>query len=145
LSDDWRLRLRQPRPITRIGTGTATGMRTEMAQVFLRLVQADVIPAFREVARAAGERGINCTVDLELRGVQPRAMFVIRPSGRSWRYQLDSDGRAVRELEGVYYRPLGQRMVWTDIDALERMLTAGYARRAAAELVREHLMWAEAG
>jgi hypothetical protein len=131
--------LRQPRPTVELGRGTPTAVRTEIAQAFRRMVQSVVAPAFREIADLAHERGVVCTVDLELRGVQPRAMFCIRPSGRSWRYELDSDGRAVREMEGVYHRPVGQRMVWSDVDALERQLTAGYVRRAAAELVRDHL------
>jgi hypothetical protein len=65
-------------------------------------------------------------------------MFCIRPSGRSIRFQLDPDGLSVREIEGVYHRPMGQRMVWTKIPELQRQVTQGYARAAAAAIVQDH-------
>jgi hypothetical protein len=65
-------------------------------------------------------------------------MLCIRPSGRSIRYELDADGLAVREIEGVYHRPLGQRRIWMDQSAMQRDLTQGYARAAAAALVQDH-------
>jgi hypothetical protein len=109
-----------------------------MGQIFRRMLQAVIEPGFREVAEFAQEQGVTCTVDVELGGVQPRAMFCIRPSGRSIRFQLDPDGSAVREIEGVYHRPMGQRMVWTKIDELQRQVTQGYARAAAAAIVQDH-------
>jgi hypothetical protein len=38
----------------------------------------------------------------------------------------------------VYYRAVGQRMVWGSVEALVRGLTSGYARSAAASIVQEH-------
>jgi hypothetical protein len=102
------------------------------------MLQAVIEPGFQEVARFASEQGVTCTVDCELGGVQPKAMFCIRPSGRSIRFQLDPDGEAVREIEGVYHRPMGQRMVWTDVVALQRQITQPYARAAAAAIVQDH-------
>jgi hypothetical protein len=109
-----------------------------MAQVFRRMIQTVIQPAFSEVAEFAREQEVDCTVESELGGVQPRAMFCIRPSGRSIRYELDASGMAVREIEGVYHRPMGQRRVWTDVDELQRQLTQGYARAAAAAIVQDH-------
>ena len=109
-----------------------------MGQVFRRMIQTIVDPAFREVVEFAAEQGVICTVESELGGVQPRAMFVIRPSGRSIRYELDPSGMVVREIEGVYHRPMGQRMVWYDPAEMQRQLTAGYARAAAAAIVQDH-------
>ena len=102
------------------------------------LIQTVVEPGFREVAEFAATQGVECKVELELGGVQPRAMFCIRPSGRSIRYAMDADGFAVREIEGVHLRPLGQRMSWCDVDALRSQLTEGYARAAAAAIVQDH-------
>jgi hypothetical protein len=112
--------------------------RTEMGQAFRRMIQAVIEPGFREVAEFAASQGVLCKVDCELGGVQPRAMFCIRPSGRSIRFQLDPDGLSVREIEGVYHRPMGQRMVWTKIPELQRQVTQGYARAAAAAIVQDH-------
>jgi hypothetical protein len=109
-----------------------------MAQTFRRMIQTVIQPAFAEVAEFARSQGVTCTVESELGGVQPRAMFCIRPSGRSVRYELDASGAAVREIEGVYHRPLGQRRIWTEVEELQRQLTTGYARAAAAAVVQEH-------
>jgi hypothetical protein len=109
-----------------------------MAAVFRRMIQTVIDPAFYEVVDFAEQQGVTCTVESELGGVQPRAMFVIRPSGRSIRYELDASGTLVREIEGVYHRPLGQRMVWYDPAELQRQLTPGYARAAAAAIVQDH-------
>ncbi len=138
--DDWKDRIlhaRQPNA-KRFGE---MSVRTEMALAFRRLIQKVVEPAFREVVAAAGERGLQCTVECELGGLQPRAMFCLRPSGRSVRFQLDPDGRAVREIEGVYHRPVAQRIVWDTVDGLERQLTFAYARSAAAAIVQDHIWW----
>ncbi len=54
------------------------------------------------------------------------------------RYELDASGVAVREVEGVYHRPLGQRRLWTDVEELQRQLTQGYARAAAAAIVQDY-------
>jgi hypothetical protein len=108
-----------------------------VAQAFRRLVRTVVAPAFREAVDAARARGFDASVEVELGGVQPRALFYLRPSGRSIRYELDFDGQAVREIEGVYLRALGQRHVWTDVETLERRLTAGYARLAAFAVVED--------
>lgn len=51
---------------------------------------------------------------------------------------MDPDGMGVREIEGVYYRPLGQRRVWVSDEELKRQLTQGYARAAAAAIVQDH-------
>jgi len=109
-----------------------------MAQVFRRMLQTVIQPAFTEVAEFAREQGVDCSVDGELGGVQPRAMFCIRPSGRSVRYELDASGTAVREVEGVYHRPLGQRRIWTDVEQLQQQLTPAYARSAAAAIVQDY-------
>lgn len=113
-------------------------MRTELGQSFRRMIQTIIEPGFRDVAEFAAGQEVLCKVDCELGGVQPRAMFCIRPSGRSIRFQLDADGLSVREIEGVYHRPMGQRMVWTTIAELERQITEGYARAAAAAIVQDH-------
>jgi hypothetical protein len=135
--EDWKARILHARRAYELQRD-ALATRTEMGQVFRRMLQAVVEPGFREVADFAAEQGVNCTVDCELGGVQPRAMFCIRPSGRSIRFQLDADGTAVREIEGVYHRPMGQRMVWTSIAELQRQVTQGYARAAAAAIVQDH-------
>jgi hypothetical protein len=109
-----------------------------MAQVFRRMIQTVIQPAFTEVAEFAKNQDVNCTVECELGGVQPRAMFCIRPSGRSIRYELDASGTAVREVEGVYHRPMGQRRIWTAVDELQAQLTEAYARAAAAAIVQDH-------
>jgi hypothetical protein len=137
MPEDWKVRIlyaRQAYELQRRSLAT----RTEIGQVFRRMLQAVIEPGFREVATFATEQGVTCTVDIELGGVQPRAMFCIRPSGRSIRFQLDADGEAVREIEGVYHRPMGQRMVWTSIEPLQRQVTQGYARAAAAAIVQDH-------
>jgi hypothetical protein len=64
--------------------------------------------------------------------------LLIRPSGRCVRYEVDPDGNAVREIEGVFNRPIGQRKVWTSPEELRRQLTQGYARAAAAAIVQDH-------
>lgn len=114
-------------------------VRTEMALAFRRMIQTVVEPAFREVAGFAAKRGVDCTIECEIGGLQPRAMFSMRPSGRSVRFQLDPDGRAVREIEGVYHRPVSQRLVWDTVEDLQRKLTFAYARGAAAAIVNDHL------
>lgn len=136
MSEDWKARIIHARQTYDVRRGTI-GVRTEMAATFRRMVQTVLEPAFREVAEFAQAQGAQCSVECELGGVQPRAMFCIRPSGRSIRYVLDPDGTAVREIEGVYHRPVGQRMVWTDIEALQRQLTQGYARASAAAIVQD--------
>jgi hypothetical protein len=137
MAEDWRARILHARQAHDVRRGTIVA-RTEIAQAFRRLVQTTLEPAFREVAEFALEQGVECTVECELGGVQPRAMFVIRPSGRSIRYEMDADGLAVREIEGVHFRPMGQRMVWTSGETLQRQLTAGYARSSAAAIVQDH-------
>ncbi|MDP9236478.1 MAG: hypothetical protein M3P30_03600 [Chloroflexota bacterium] len=102
------------------------------------MIQTVIEPAFREVAQFADDQGVSCMIECELGGLQPRAMFCIRPSGHSMRYELDPDGMAVREIEGVYYRPMGQRLVWVSDEELKRQLTMGYARAAAAAIVQDH-------
>lgn len=69
--------------------------------MFRRLLRTVIEPGFLEVADFASEQGVTATVDCELGGVQPRAMFCIRPSGRSIRFQLDADGESVRVIEGA--------------------------------------------
>ena len=135
--EDWKARILHARQTSELRRG-AIGVRTPMAQVFRRLVQTVIQPAFAEVAEFARKQDVMCTVESELGGVQPRAMFCIRPSGRSIRYELDASGTAVREVEGVYHRPLGQRRLWTDVEDLQRQLTQGYARAAAAAIVQDH-------
>ncbi|HYM16845.1 MAG TPA: hypothetical protein VEZ14_14935 [Dehalococcoidia bacterium] len=137
MSEDWKARILHARQSYELRR-TTIGARTPLAQSFRRLIQTALEPAFRDVAEFASEQGVTCTVECELGGVQPRAMFCIRPSGRSIRYQLDPDGLAVREVEGVYHRPIGQRKVWLDADDMVRQLTPGYARAAAAAIVQDH-------
>jgi hypothetical protein len=137
VSEDWKARILHARQTYELRRGTI-GVRTPLAASFRRLVQAVIEPAFREVADFAAKQGVTCTIECELGGVQPRAMLCIRPSGRSIRYELDADGLAVREIEGVYHRPLGQRRIWMDQSAMQRDLTQGYARAAAAALVQDH-------
>jgi hypothetical protein len=137
MPEDWKVRILHARKAYELQRGTLA-TRTEMGQIFKRMLQAVIEPGFREVAEFATEQGVSCSVDIELGGVQPRAMFCIRPSGRSIRFQLDADGQAVREVEGVYHRPMGQRMVWTSLEALQRQVTHGYARSAAAAIVQDH-------
>jgi hypothetical protein len=102
------------------------------------MIQTVIEPAFREVAEFAAGEGVDAAIECELGGVQPRAMFFVRPSGRSIRYEIDADGEAVREIEGVFHRPLGQRRTWYGVEDLERQLTSGYARAAAAAIVQDH-------
>lgn len=137
MAEDWKARILHARQTSELRRGTI-GVRTEMAQAFRRMIQTLIEPAFSEVAEFASAQGVTCNIECELGGVQPRAMFVIRPSGRSIRYELDADGSAVREIEGVYLRPLGQRMVWYDVPTLQRQLTTGYAKAAAAAIVQDH-------
>jgi hypothetical protein len=143
VAEDWKARILHARQTYELRRG-AIGVRTPMAQVFRRLIQTVVQPAFSEVAEFARDQQVDCAVELELGGVQPRAMFCIRPSGRSIRYELDADGSAVREIEGVYHRPMGQRRVWISPDELQRQLTEGYARGAAAAIVQDHFRAAAA-
>jgi hypothetical protein len=137
MPEDWKARILYARQSYELGRGSLA-TRTEMGQAFRRMVHAVIEPGFREVAEFALGQGVLCKVDCELGGVQPRAMFCVRPSGRSIRFQLDADGMSVREIEGVYHRPMGQRMVWTKIPDLQRMVTQGYARAAAAAIVQDH-------
>lgn len=137
MSEDWKARILHARQTYELRRG-AIGVRTPMAQVFRRMIQTVIRPAFSEVADFGRAQDVDCTIELELGGVQPRAMFCIRPSGRSIRYELDADGQAVREIEGVYHRPLGQRRVWGSVEELQRQLTEGYARAAAASIVQDH-------
>ena len=137
MSEDWKARILHARQTYELRR-SSIGVRTPMAQVFRRMIQTVIQPAFSEVADFAREQSVDSTVESELGGVQPRAMFCIRPSGRSIRYELDASGMAVREIEGVYHRPMGQRRVWTDVDELQRQLTQGYARAAAAAIVQDH-------
>jgi hypothetical protein len=137
VSEDWKARILHARQTYELRR-SSIGVRTPMAQVFRRMIQTVIQPAFSEVADFAREQNVDSTVESELGGVQPRAMFCIRPSGRSIRYELDASGMAVREIEGVYHRPMGQRRVWTDVDELQRQLTQGYARAAAAAIVQDH-------
>ena len=108
VAEDWRARILHARQSYEVRRGTI-GVRTPMAQVFRRMIQTVIQPAFAEVGDFAKSQDVVCTIECELGGVQPRAMFCIRPSGRSIRYELDADGGAVREVEGVYHRPMGQR------------------------------------
>jgi hypothetical protein len=137
VADDWKARILHARQTYELRR-SAISVRTPMAQVFRRMIQTIIQPGFSEVADFAKAQGVVCSVELELGGVQPRAMFCIRPSGRSIRYEMDADGQAVREIEGVYHRPLGQRRVWVSVDELQRQLTEGYARAAAAAIVQDH-------
>jgi hypothetical protein len=137
VAEDWKARILHARHTYEVRRG-AIGIRTPMAQVFRRMIQTTINPAFLEVAEFAKAQGVICHVELELGGVQPRAMFCIRPEGRSVRYELDADGNAVREVEGVYHRPLGQRRVWARADDLQAQLTTSYARAAAAAIVQDH-------
>ena len=135
--EDWKARIMHARQSYEVRRGVI-GVRTPMAQVFRRMMQTVIQPAFAEVAEFAKAQDVSCTVECELGGLQPRAMFCIRPSGRSIRYELDADGLAVREIEGVYHRPMGQRRVWTSADEIQRQLTQGYARAGAAAIVQDH-------
>jgi hypothetical protein len=144
VSEDWKARILHARQTYELRRGTI-GVRTPLAASFRRLVQAVIEPGFREVADFAKKQGVTCTIECELGGVQPRAMFCIRPSGRSIRYELDADGLGVREIEGVYHRPLGQRRVWVDAATLQRELTQSYARAAAAAIVQDHFRSAARG
>jgi hypothetical protein len=135
--EDWKARIVLARQTSERRSGLPV-VRTPLAQVFRRMVQTVIEPAFREVAEFARAEGADCCVDTRLDGVQPRAMFVILPSGRSVRYELDADGATVRELEGVHRRPLAQHRTWSSLDDLQRQLTYGYARRAAAAIVQDH-------
>ena len=135
--EDWKTRILHARESYEVRR-SAIGVRTPMAQVFRRMIQTVIQPAFAEVSDFGKSQDVTCSVECELGGVQPRAMFCIRPSGRSIRYELDADGRAVREVEGVYHRPMGQRRVWTSVEALQGQLTHGYARAAAAAIVQDH-------
>lgn len=137
LAEDWKARILHARQSYEMRRG-AISVRTPMAQVFRRMIQTVIQPAFAEVADFAREQDVDSTIECELGGVQPRAVFCIRPSGRSVRYELDADGNAVREIEGVYHRPLGQRRVWVSVDELRRQLTQSYARAAAAAIVQDH-------
>jgi hypothetical protein len=137
MPEDWKARILHARQSYELRRG-AIGVRTPLARAFRRMVQVDIEPAFREVAEFARAQGVECTVECGLGGMQPRAMFCIRPSGRSIRFELDTDGGAVREIEGVYHRPLGQRKVWFELRDLERQLTGGYARTSAASIVQDH-------
>jgi hypothetical protein len=136
LAEDWKARIVHSRQRYELRRG-AIGVRTPVAQIFRRMIQTVIEPAFREVADFAAEQDVVCVIECELGGIQPRAMFCIRPSGRSIRYELDPDGLAVREIEGVYHRPMGQRRVWADVTDLERQLTMGYARASAAAIVQD--------
>lgn len=137
-TDDWKARILHARQGNEMRRGEMA-VRTEIALAFRRLIQTVVEPAFREVAELAAEHNVYCTVECELGGLQPRGMFCVRPSGHSVRFQLDPDGLAVREIEGVYHRPVAQRLVWTNTDDLRRQLTLGYARSAAAAVVQGHI------
>ena len=137
VAEDWKTRILHARQTSDLRRG-AISVRTPMARVFRRMIQTVIEPAFAEVAEFAKKQDVNCTVECELGGVQPRAMFCIRPSGRSIRYELDASGTAVREVEGVYHRPIGQRRIWIAADELQAQLTQGYARAAAAAIVQDH-------
>lgn len=137
MPEDWKARILYARQSYELQRGSLA-TRTVMGQAFRRMIQAVIEPGFREVAEFAADQGVLCKVDCELGGVQPRAMFCIRPSGRSIRFQLDADGLSVREIEGVYHRPMGQRMVWTKVPELQRQITRGYARAAAAAIIQDH-------
>lgn len=134
---DWKTRRDDAGPTYTIRRGDALS-RTEMAAAFRRLVQTVITPGFQTVAESAAGQGVRCTVDCELGGIHPRATFLIRPSGRSIRFQLDADGGAVREIEGVYHRPLGQRTCWTTVEEMQRQLTGWYVQSAAAAIVQDH-------
>lgn len=142
--EDWKSRILHARQSYEVRR-TAIGARTPLAQMFRRMIQVVIQPAFAEVGDFASSQDVTCTVECELGGLQPRAMFCIRPSGRSIRYQLDADGAAVREVEGVYHRPMGQRRVWTSVEDLQSQLTRGYARAAAAAIVQDHFRRAGQG
>jgi hypothetical protein len=135
--EDWKARILHARHVYDVRRG-AVLVRTPLASVFRRMVQTIVQPAFAEVAEFAHAQGVDCIVEIELGGVHPHGMFALRPSGRSVRYELDAAGESVREVEGVYHRPLGQRRVWTSLEELQRELTQGNARAAAAALVQDY-------
>ena len=142
--EEWKARILHARQSYEVRRGVI-GVRTPIAQAFRRMIQTVIQPAFAEVGDFAKSQDVICTVECELGGVQPRAMFCIRPSGRSIRYELDADGAAVREVEGVYHRPMGQRRVWTSVEELQRQLTQSYARAAAAAIVQDHFRTANRG
>ena len=106
VAEDWKARIVHARQRYELRRG-AIGVRTPLASKFRRMIQTVLEPAFREVADFAAEQGVICLIECELGGVQPRAIFCLRPSGRSIRYELDPDGLAVREVEGVYHRAMG--------------------------------------
>ena len=137
VQDDWKARIVHTRQTSDLRRGVVA--RTPLDQVFRRLVRTVIEPAFREVCGIAERRGVTALVEIELAGRQPRAMFAIRPSARSIRYELDVDGEGVRELEGVNQRSFGQRRVWANIDDLLGQLTPRYARRAATAILDDHL------
>jgi hypothetical protein len=137
VSQDWKARIQWARHSYDMRRGSIV-VRTELAQVFRRMLQTVIEPAFNEVAEFARGEGLTCEVACNLGGVQPRGMFVIMPSGRSLRFELDASGFIVREIEGVHNRALGQHMTWDEPARLQEQLTYGYARRAAASLVQEH-------
>jgi hypothetical protein len=143
VAEDWKARIVHARQGSDLRRGTIN-VRTPLASMFRRMIQTVLDPAFREVAEFARGQGVDCLVECQIGGVQPRAMLCVRPSGRSIRYQLDPDGLAVREIEGVYHRPMGQRKVWDDIVSLERELNAPYARAAAAAIVQDFFRTARA-
>ena len=136
VAEDWKARIVHARQRSDLRRG-AIGVRTPLATLFRRMIQTVLEPAFRDVAEFAAGQGVQCLVDCQVGGVQPHAMLCIRPSGRSVRYQLDPDGLVVREIEGVYHRPMGQRRIWVDAGPLERELNAPYARAAAAAIVQD--------
>jgi len=136
VAEDWKARIIHARQRSDLRR-SAINVRTPLASTFRRMIQTVLEPAFREVAEFANDQGVDCLVECQLGGVQPHAMLCVRPSGRSIRYHLDADGLAVREVEGIYHRPMGQRKVWTDVNSLERELNGPYARAAAAALVQD--------
>ena len=142
--EDWKGRILHARESYEVRR-SAIGVRSPLAQAFRRMIQTVIQPAFAEVGDFAKSQDVSCSIECELGGVQPRAMFCLRPSGRSIRYELDADGGAVREVEGVYHRPMGQRRVWISVEELQRQLTQGYARAAAAAIVQDHFRRANGG
>jgi GGDEF domain-containing protein len=138
VAEDWKVRILHARQSYDMRHAPGHPARNELAEVFRRMLQTVVYPAFKEVAEFADQQGVASGVECELGGVQPRAMFFLRPSGRCIRYELDASGVFVREVEGVYHRSLGQRMTWKNAADLQRQLTSGYARAAAAAIVQDH-------
>src|SRR4029079_14179462 len=86
VSEDWKARILHARQSYEVRRGVI-GVRTPMAQVFRRMIQTVIQPAFAEVGDFARAQDVTCTVECELGGVQPRAMVCIRPSGRAIRYE----------------------------------------------------------